>query len=177
MQVNLYPNFLKSEIYLCAVNGEDESASNLQEQLELPPNEGPPSARKSSSGDNSAEAGTAGGSGDDQQAKPGSSLAVPLVIDTEQKSEGQSPKIPSPPLSTAASVLLPNQLQTVHEDKELTVNPQTAAAHQHAAKLKLSLTKEALHMTQLARASVPGATVGIASKIRSREGFTRYVKM
>ncbi|ODN01869.1 Axin-1, partial [Orchesella cincta] len=159
MQDNLYPNFLKSEIYLCAVNGEDDT-SNLQEQLEFPTEV---SGRKSSSGD--ATSGEWGGTGDEKGS---------LSVDVDHKSgEGQSPKIPSPPLSTAASVqlLLPNQLQTVHEDKELSVNPQSAAS-QHAAKLKL--TKEALQMTQMSRASVPVAPVA-ASKIRnSREGFTSH---
>lgn len=162
MQNNLYPNFLKSEIYLRAVNGEEET-SNLQEQLELPLTEAS-SVRKVPVGDSSSIGGV-------EESK---SLTSALEVDVDQKSYnnsgGQSPKIPSPPLSTAPSVLLANQLQTVHEDKELSVNAQ----HSRSSKLKLGLTKEALQMTQMARATVLAAPASGASKIR-REGFTRYV--
>lgn len=169
MQENLYPNFLKSEIYLCAVNGEDEVSTNLQEQLEQSGGgeSSSLSGRKSSVGEVSSGEGSGNGGGSEEQL----SKTTALAIDVEQKSgsEGQSPKIPSPPLSTAPSVLLPNQLQTVPEDKVLSVNSQ-AAANQHNSKVKLALTKEALQFTQRTRASVPA--VGSTNKVRSREGFT-----
>lgn len=163
MRNNLYPNFLKSEIYLCAVTGEDEPSLNLREQLEMHLAEASPTGRMSSTGETSSS-GT-------QEEKP--NLTTALVVDVDQKSNttsgGQSPKIPSPPLSTAPSVLLPNQLQTVHEDAELSVNSQQS----RNSKLKLGLTKQALHMTEKIRSSVPVPPAGRSTKIRSREGFTR----
>lgn len=150
MQDNLYPNFLKSEIYLCAVNGEEES-SNFLQQLECRLPDSSPTGRKSSVGDSSSLGGG-------EELRP--SLTAALEVDVEHKSHtnsggGQSPQIPSPPLSVAPSVLLSSGLQTLPEDKELSVSFQQPGC---SKKLAFGLTRKALQKT---------------SEIRSREGLMR----
>lgn len=155
MKDNLFPNFLKSEIYLCAANGEEYSSSSL-----------------SASG---ADGGGGGGSGSSEKAsleagessgsKTQQSINVGAIIDpiTGESIPFTGELSPSPPLSSSASVqqaLLPNQLQTVHEDKEL-----STSSEMQTSSSKFKLTREALLATQSSRAVVASA----ASKIRKSE--------
>jgi len=168
MKQNLYPNFIKSELYLSVANGEDCSLSSTTHELS-----GSGETKVAEDGDETSIASFTE-SGRDcfsnascstasylHQLSLASGAIDPLTGESiNLSSQGgeerlSSPKVPSPPLSTSASVqqaLLPNTLQTVHEDSELNMGPQGGA---HGSKIKL--TKGALLATQLTRATVlPG---------------------
>jgi hypothetical protein len=169
MQQNLYPNFLKSEIYLCAANGEEYSVSSAPDLSNLGvAKNGDEGEESSASLTESGELISRASAHHPHHVFSASGAIDPISGESIRIAHGSSgelsPKIPSPPLSTSASVqqvLLPNQLQTVHEESELSMGHQPGT---HGSKLKL--TKGALIATQLSRAAVLS---GVSPKPRKGE--------
>lgn len=147
MRENLYPNFLKSEIYLSACNGEEVASSSSGSGRE----------RRQSEGEESNQS-----LGEEEEEKS------TLLPDGESKSQYHHCQSfpPEKTQSQQPSSLATSQLQTVHEDKELSMLGAASVTHSKPKKQHLGLTREALLATEFQRATesqVEGARVVKAS--------------
>lgn len=140
MKENLYPNFLKSEIYLSACNAEDSSSGS-----------GSGIERRQSEGDESIA--SVDEEHDHHMNKLTHSHEQQGILNIDPLTGDPISNISLASFENVQQIVLPttNQLQTVHEDKELSTAAASAASqpgHSSKSKKHFGLTKEALLATE-----------------------------
>lgn len=155
MKGNLYPNFLKSDIYLSACAGEEIGSIESGSYPEIRQSEGEESVVLF---EEEHDHGI-------QTPPSNAAVAEPSFCTSAVSTEG----VVTLPVSSAECVqqiTLPNQLQTVHEDKELNMVAASQSTHSKPRK-HFGLTKEALLATEFQRAT--------QTKFRRESGSSRLV--